>query len=117
MITLFGKPEPSLLERLKQSVGKTRSELSARVEEIFKGEKKIEPVVLSKLENVLLAADLGVRTTRDVLADVRDKVDRHVLSDAAHLKQEIKSQLVIILSASADAAPAISFFRSKEATE
>src|SRR6266849_1869491 len=117
MITLFGKSEPSLLERLKQSVGKTRSELSARVEEIFKGEKKIEPVVLSKLENVLLAADLGVRTTRDVLAAVRDKVDRHVLSDAAHLKQEIKAQLVSILSASDDAAPATPPVRGEEVAE
>ncbi len=117
MITLFGKSEPSLLERLKQSVGKTRSELSARVEEIFKGEKKIEPVVLSKLENVLLAADLGVRTTRDVLAAVRDKVDRHVLSDAAHLKQEIKAQLVSILSASDAAAPATPPVRGEEVTE
>src|SRR6266851_5988523 len=117
MITLFGKSEPSLLERLKQSVGKTRSELSARVEEIFKGEKKIEPVVLSKLENVLLAADLGVRTTRDVLAAVRDKVDRHVLSDAAHLKLEIKAQLVSILSASDDAAPATPPVRGEEVTE
>ena len=100
MISLFGKSEPSLLDRLKQSVGKTRSELSARVEEIFKGEKKIDPALLSKLENALLAADVGVRTTRDVLAAVRDKVDRHVLSDAAQLKQEIKAQLVAILTAS-----------------
>jgi fused signal recognition particle receptor len=101
MITLFGKSEPSLLERLKQSVGKTRSALSVHVEEIFKAEKRIDPAVLSKLENALLAADLGVHTTRDVLAAVREKVDRHVLSDAAQLKQEIKAQLVGILSASA----------------
>jgi fused signal recognition particle receptor len=100
MITLFGKPEPSLLERLKQSAGKTRSELSARVEEIFRGEKKIDPAVLLKLENALLAADLGVRTTREVLDAVREKVERHALSDAGQLKLEIKTQLTAILSAS-----------------
>src|SRR5229473_2575225 len=104
MITLFGKSEPSLLERLKQSVGKTRSELSARVEEIFKGEKKIDPAVLSRLENALLAADIGVRTTREVLDAVREKVERHALSDAAQLKQEIKTQLAAILSAADGAA-------------
>jgi hypothetical protein len=34
MITLFGKPEPTLLEKLKQSVSKTRTELSARIEQL-----------------------------------------------------------------------------------
>ncbi len=114
MITLFGKPERSLRERLKQSVGKTRSEFSARVEEIFKGERKIDPALLSQLENALLAADLGVRTTRDVLAAVRDKVERHVLSDGAQLKQEIKGQLVGILSASDGAVPAAPPVRGDE---
>src|SRR5207302_46331 len=37
MITLFGKPEPTLLERLKESVGKTRSQLAARVEDLVVG--------------------------------------------------------------------------------
>jgi fused signal recognition particle receptor len=100
MITLFGKPEPTLLERLKESVGKTRSELSARVDEIFLGEKQIDPAVFAKLEKALLSADLGVRTTREILDAVKEKVERNALSDAAQLKQEIKSQLVKVLSAS-----------------
>lgn len=98
MITLFGKPEPTLLERLKESVGKTRSELSAHVEEIFRGERQIDPALFAKLETALLSADLGVRTTREVLDAVKEKVERRALSDAAQLKQEIKSQLIHILN-------------------
>ncbi len=104
MITLFGKPEPTLLERLKESVGKTRSELSARVDEIFRGEKQIDPAIFSRLETVLLSADLGVRTTWEILDAVKEKVERHALSDAVQLKQEIKAQLVKVLSASTAAA-------------
>ena len=33
MISLFGKPEPTLLERLKESVGKTRTELAEAPED------------------------------------------------------------------------------------
>ncbi|HXN22362.1 MAG TPA: signal recognition particle-docking protein FtsY [Candidatus Dormibacteraeota bacterium] len=98
MITLFGKPEPTLLEKLKESVGKTRSELSARVEEIFRGERQIDPALFAKLETALLSADLGVRTTREILEAVKEKVERHALSDPTQLKQEIKSQLINILS-------------------
>lgn len=100
MITLFGKPEPTLIERLKESVGKTRSELSARVDEIFHGEKRIDPDVFAKLETALLSADLGVRTTREILDAVKEKVERNALSDAGQLKREIKAQLVKALSAS-----------------
>ena len=62
MISLFGKkedPPPSLLERLKQSVSKTRSEIAARVEGLFSGGQKLDPEQLRRLENALLAADLG----------------------------------------------------------
>ncbi len=100
MITLFGKPEPTLLERLKDSVAKTRSQLATRVEELLAGERRIDPELLAELENALLAADLGVRTTREILQAVRDKVERNALTDAAQLKAELKSQLLGILEKS-----------------
>ncbi len=98
MITLFGKPEPTLLERLKDSVSKTRSQLAARVEELLSGERRIDPAVLAELENALLAADLGVRTTREVLQAVRDKMERQALTGTAQLKAELKTQLLGILA-------------------
>src|SRR5271170_7142786 len=102
MISLFGKPEkvePSLLERLKASVSKTKAALSESVENIFLGERKIDPALLKKLETALLSADLGVKPTREILDAVREKLDRSALSDASQLKREIKSHVVRILSA------------------
>jgi len=99
MITLFGKPEPTLLERLKESVSRTRTELSSRVEELLTGERPIDPALLGELEKALLSADLGVRTTKEVLQAVREKADRHALADAQQLKAELKGQLLGILEA------------------
>ena len=98
MITLFGKPEPTLLERLKESVSKTRSQLAAHVEELLTGERRVDPELLGELEKALLATDLGVRTTREVLGAVREKVERQGLTDGAQLKAELKSQLLAILA-------------------
>src|SRR5881398_964089 len=102
MISLFGKnePEPTLLERLKSSVSKTKAALSETVDTIFLGERKIDPSILKDLETALLSADLGVKTTREILDAVREKMDRNALADAAHLKREIKSHIIRILSAS-----------------
>jgi fused signal recognition particle receptor len=101
MITLFGKPEPTLAERLKESVSKTKAALSETVDAIFLGERKIDPALLKKLETALLSADLGVKPTREILDAVREKLDRNALADGAQLKREIKSHIVRILSASA----------------
>jgi fused signal recognition particle receptor len=101
MISLFGRPEkvePSLLDRLKASVSKTKAALSESVENIFLGERKIDPALLKKLETVLLSADLGVKPTREILDAVREKLDRNALYDASQLKREIKSQIVRILT-------------------
>src|ERR1700739_2591339 len=98
MITLFGKPEPTLAERLKASVSKTKAALSDAVDNVFLGERKIEPVLLKQLETALISADLGVKTTREILDGVKEKLDRDALSDAAQLKREIKSHIVRILN-------------------
>jgi fused signal recognition particle receptor len=101
MISLFGKTEPTLLERLKQSVGKTRTELAARVEQLLTGDRPVDPELLKQLESALLGADIGVRTTKEVLAALRQQVNEHKLADASALKQELKNQIVKILTAPA----------------
>src|SRR5271157_5190538 len=106
MFSLFGKkeaPEASLLDRLKESVSKTRTALSARVGDIFRGERHIDPTLFAELEAALVSADVGVRTTREILDAVRAKLDRQGVSDASRLKAEIKAQLVGILTASENA--------------
>jgi len=94
MISLFGKPEPTLLERLKESVVKTRTELSAKVEQLLTGDRPVDPALLHELESALLGADIGVATTREILASLRQQVNEHKLVAAADLKREIKKHIV-----------------------
>jgi len=105
MISLFGPPEPTLLERLKDSVSKTRSELSARVEQLLTGDRPIDPELLKQLESALLSADLGVRTTKEVLAALRQQVNEHKLEEPGALKRELKNQILKILTAPAVTQP------------
>ena len=65
MISLFGKPErllePSLLDRLKASVTKTKDALSQTVDNIFLGEKQIDPAALAETATAILS-DSKVRS-------------------------------------------------------
>jgi fused signal recognition particle receptor len=100
MITLFGndKPAPSLLERLKQSVSKTRSEIASRVEGLFVGDRRLDAEQLRRLENALLAADLGVSTTRELLVAAREAVSA-APRDSTDLRDTLKKHLLTILQA------------------
>jgi fused signal recognition particle receptor len=105
MISLFGneKREPTLLERLKQSVSKTRTELAARVEQLLTGDRPVDPELLRQLETALLAADIGTRTTREVIAAMREQVNEHKLEGSAALKTALKNEIRGILQAPAKA--------------
>ena len=81
MLSLFGKnePEPTLLEKLKNSVSKTRIALADTVDNIFLGGRKIDPALLKELETALLSADLGVKPTREIL-DAVNRCHDHLFS-------------------------------------
>lgn len=93
MITLFGKPEPTLLERLKESVSKTKTALADTLDNVTKGGRQIDPTVLQEVETALLTADLGVKTTREILDSVKEQIARNALSDGQQLKKEIKAHV------------------------
>jgi fused signal recognition particle receptor len=93
MITLFGKPEPTLMEKLKESVSKTKTALADTLDNITKGGRQIDPAVLKEVETALLSADLGVKTTREILDSVKEQLERKALSDGDQLKREIKAHV------------------------
>ena len=93
MITLFGKPEPRLMERLKESVSKTKTALADTLDNITQGGRQIDPSILKDVETALLTADLGVKTTREILDSVKEQISRNALADGAALKKEIKAHV------------------------
>src|SRR5580658_7131378 len=105
--TLFGsvEQEPSLLEKLKSGVQKTRAGLVSALEDALQGRKEIDADLLDELEFTLISADVGVKTTEEILDRIRQRVERHQLSDAAQLRGLIREHLLEILEAS-ERAPA-----------
>jgi fused signal recognition particle receptor len=105
--TLFGsvEQEPSLLEKLKSGVQKTRAGLVSALEDALQGKREINADLLDELEFTLISADIGVRTTEEILDRIRERVERHQLNDASELKGLIREHLLEILAAS-ERAPA-----------
>jgi fused signal recognition particle receptor len=97
--TLFGTPQPSFLDKMKQAVTRTRENLSERIDEVMALTKEIDSSTLDDLEGILLGADLGMKTTQEILSKLREKADRKQIKDTAELKKLIKEQVLAILNA------------------
>ncbi len=89
--------KPSLLDRLKAGIQKTRAGLMEKIEDAVSGRKEIDAEVLEELEYALITADIGTRTTAEILERIRQRVERHQVADSAQLKSLIKEHLLEIL--------------------
>jgi fused signal recognition particle receptor len=99
--TLFGAvpQEPNLLDRLKAGIQKTRSGLMDRLEDVIAGRKEIDAEILDELEYALITADIGVKTTEEILETIRQRVDRNQMADAQQVRQLIREHLLEVLEA------------------
>ena len=111
--TLFGslnQPEEkksSLLERMKQAVTRTRENLAEGLGDVLYLGKEIDARTLDDLEATLIAADLGTITTREVLAAMREKVERRLIGDTDELKRVLKQELLTILRRADESRPKV----------
>src|SRR5580692_10937600 len=97
--TLFGsiEQEPTLLEKLKSGVQKTRDGLVSAIEDVISGKKEIDADLLEELEYTLISADIGVATTQEILDRIRERVDRKLVGDATELRGLIREFLLEVL--------------------
>ncbi len=83
--------------RLQQAAARTREQLTERMDDVLLGKKEIDPQVFSDLEAVLLASDLGLDTTTEVLTRLRDRAQRKDLTDVAALRTALREELASLL--------------------
>jgi fused signal recognition particle receptor len=92
--------EQELSARFRRAVAATRESLSEKLDTVFQGRKQIDEALLEELEEALIATDVGVPTTLEILETVRRGVARKQINDLDALKQAIKVELLNILQAS-----------------
>ncbi len=98
----LGGKKPGLLDRLKKAVASTKAQLVERIEGIVEGKEKIGPGLLDDLEATLITADLGVKTSAEVLGRLREQVSRRKLLEARSLRAAVKEEILAILENTGD---------------
>ncbi|WP_045448530.1 signal recognition particle-docking protein FtsY [Citrobacter sp. S-77] len=83
--------------RLKRSLLKTKENLGSGFISLFRG-KKIDDDLFEELEEQLLIADVGVETTRKIIANLTEGASRKQLRDAEALYSLLKDEMGEILA-------------------
>ena len=92
------KGTSSFFRRLAEKLSKTREAFTYQLDSLFLGRREIDAKLFDDLEELLITADLGVTTTRELLDHARRKVHRKELSDPESLKQALKEKIKSFIS-------------------
>jgi fused signal recognition particle receptor len=99
--TLFGSlnepPKQSVFDRMKQAVSRTRETLNNQIEGVLALTREVDESTIEELETVLIASDIGVATTTEIVDALRERAKRQGIRDGAELKDLLKEQLRAIL--------------------
>lgn len=87
----------SLIERMRRGLAKTQASLVGRVDALLGGRASVDADLLEELEEILITADLGMKTAQELMQAIETRLDR---DDAKRpelvrevLQQEIEARL------------------------
>jgi fused signal recognition particle receptor len=84
-------------EKLKIGLSKTHQGFVEKIDRLFLGKKTIDQDLLDELEALLIEADLGVKTTGELIEGVQQGLKRGELQDPEKVKEFIKQEIYRIL--------------------
>ena len=82
---------------IRQGLASTRGGFIARLAKLFGGKQEIDKSLLEEIEEVLITADLGMRTTERILGELRERMQRGELRDEQSVWACIRAQAQAIL--------------------
>ena len=92
------EPKSGFFYRLKSGLQKTRTSLAGGIENIVQGKAKVGLELLDELEETLLIADVGMKTTTFILEDLKKDVAQNRIRENDEVLQHLKGQMFKVLS-------------------
>ncbi|MEL6672279.1 MAG: signal recognition particle-docking protein FtsY [Bacteroidota bacterium] len=91
MLNFFKKKENK--EKLDQGLEKTKKGLFSRLTKAVMGKSKIDDEVLDELEGVLIASDVGVKTTIRIIERIEERARQDKYSNTSELDFLLKNEI------------------------
>ncbi|MGN8645027.1 signal recognition particle-docking protein FtsY [Gracilibacillus sp. HCP3S3_G5_1] len=89
-------------DKYKDGLSKTRKSFSEKINDLVARYRKVDEDFFEDLEEVLIAADVGVATVMDLIEELEMEVKRQNIKDTTEVKQVISEKLVDIYQGDED---------------
>ena len=83
-----------LFARLREGLSKTRGNLTEKVDDLVRENRRIDEDFYEELEDILIMADCGVRATDAIMEELRERVKTQGMKDAAEARECLKQIMV-----------------------
>ena len=83
-----------LFARLREGLSKTRGNMTEKVDEMVRENRKIDEDFYEELEDILLMADCGLKATTVIIDELRDRVKAGKVKDAAQAREMLKEIMI-----------------------
>ncbi|MDX8045025.1 signal recognition particle-docking protein FtsY [Gracilibacillus sp. S3-1-1] len=90
------KEQEEVSDKYKDGLSKTRKSFSEKINDLVARYRKVDEDFFEDLEEVLIAADVGVTTVMDLIEELQMEVKRRNIKDTAEVKDVISEKLVEI---------------------
>jgi len=84
------------LDKLKESLTKTRKSFVEKVEAIFV-DRSIDETTLEELEEILIMSDVGTNATTEIMNALQERARNGELKDVSSVKDLLKKEMIAIL--------------------
>ena len=83
-----------LFARLREGLSKTRGNMTEKVDDMVRENRKIDDDFYEELEDILLMADCGLKATETIVDELKNRVKAGKVKDAAEAREMLKQIMV-----------------------
>ena len=90
----------SVYDRMRKGLAKTHQSLFGRLDAILGAGAKVDADTIEEIEEVLVSADFGVRTTQTLVAALRERLTRGEMQQPEQVRKALRDEILSILAGS-----------------
>ncbi len=83
-----------LFARLREGLSKTRGNMTEKVDDMVRENRKIDEDFYEELEDILLMSDCGLKATTEIIDELRARVRAGKVKDAAQAREMLKEIMI-----------------------
>ena len=80
-------------DKLKQGLNKTKTSFEEKMNNVFSNFRKVDEELLEELEEALIMSDVGVNTSTEIVARLREKIKKENIQDEEGVKQALRDEI------------------------